>query len=144
VALFTYNWALSEWKRLYALGEKPSEAGLRKALNAIKHECFPWMGEVTKNAPQQAIKNLGHAFTHLFEDLEKYGRGGLPWKRVRVPKFKKKGHNESFRADNGPDAHHPSAVRTDGKRVKLPVIGWVRMREEVRFAGRILSVTISR
>jgi transposase len=29
-------------------------------------------------------------------------------------------------------------------RVKLPISGWVKMREEVRFAGRILSVTISR
>jgi putative transposase len=35
-------------------------------------------------------------------------------------------------------------VQTEGKRVKLPVIGWVAMREEVRLAGRILSVTISR
>ncbi len=34
-------------------------------------------------------------------------------------------------------------MHTDGKRVRLPVIGWVRMREEVRFAGRILSVVIS-
>jgi putative transposase len=35
-------------------------------------------------------------------------------------------------------------VRTNGKRVNLPIIGWVAMREEVRFAGRILSATISR
>jgi len=31
-----------------------------------------------------------------------------------------------------------------GKMVRLPVIGWVKMREEVRFAGQILAVTISR
>jgi putative transposase len=35
-------------------------------------------------------------------------------------------------------------VAVDGKRVKLPMIGWVRMREEVRFAGNIISVTVSR
>ena len=35
-------------------------------------------------------------------------------------------------------------MRAKGKCVKLPVIGWVAMREEVRFAGRILSLTISR
>jgi putative transposase len=35
-------------------------------------------------------------------------------------------------------------VQIDGKRVKLPVVGWVAMREEVRFAGRVLSVVISR
>ncbi len=60
VARFAYNWGLAEWRRRYAAGEKPSEVVLRKALNAIKHEQFPWMAEVTKNAPQQAIKNLGN------------------------------------------------------------------------------------
>lgn len=144
VARFAYNWALAEWTRQYAVGRKPSEAALRKQLNAIKAEQFAWMGEVTKNAPQQAIKNLGRAYSHFFADLKKYRRKELPWKRVRVPKFKKKGRHDGFRADNGPDKTHPDAVQTDGKRVKLPVIGWVKMREEVRFAGQILCVTISR
>lgn len=145
VARFAYNWALGQWQRQYDNGEKPSEVALRKMLNAIKGEQFPWMREVTKNAPQQAIKNLGRAYANFFDDLKKYRRNELPWKRVRVPKFKKKGKTrECFRADSGPDKNHPDAVQTDGKRVKLPCIGWVRMREEVRFAGRILSVIISR
>jgi len=144
VARFAYNWALAEWRRQYAAGEKPSEAALRKQLNALKHEQFPWMREVTKNAPQQGIKNLGRAYANFFEDLKKYRREELPWKRVRVPTFKTKGRHDGFRADNGPDTHHPDAVRTNGKRVNLPIIGWVAMREEVRFAGRILSATISR
>lgn len=143
VARFAYNWALAEWRRQYELGEKPSEIALRKALNALKAEQFPWMREVTKNAPQQAIKNLGRAYANFFDDLKKYRRKDIAWKRVRVPRFKKKGHQDCFRADNGPDTAHPNAVRTDGNRVKLPIIGWVSMREEVRFAGRILSVTIS-
>ena len=144
VARFAYNWALAQWKQKYAAGERPSEVTLRKTLNAIKGERFPWMGEVTKNAPQQAIKNLGRAYANFFDDLAAYRRGELAWKRVRVPRFKKKGHSERFRADNGPDKVHPDAVRTCGKCVRLPVIGWVAMREEVRFAGRILSVTIAR
>jgi putative transposase len=144
VARFAYNWALAEWRRQYAAGEKPSEAALRRQLNALKDERFPWMREVTKNAPQQGIKNLGRAYASFFEDLAKHRRGELPWQRVRVPTCKKKGRHDAFRADNGPDKDHPDAVRTNGKCVKLPVIGWVAMREEVRFAGRILSVTISR
>lgn len=144
VARFAYNWALTEWQRQYDNGEKPSEAALRKLLNARKDSDFPWMREVTKNAPQQAIKNLGRAYANFFDDLKKYRRKELPWKRVRVPTFKKKGRYNGFRADNGPDKQHPDAVQTDGMRVKLPIIGWVKMREEVRFAGRILSVTISR
>jgi putative transposase len=144
VARFAYNWALAEWRRQHDAGERPSETALRRALNAIKREQFPWMFEVTKNAPQQAIKNLGRAYAHFFEDLAGYRRGELPWKRVRVPKFKKKGRRDAFRADNGTDRQHPQAVRTDGKRVRLPVAGWVAMREEVRFAGTIRSVTVSR
>lgn len=145
VARFAYNWALAQWLRQHQAGEKSNEVALRRALNAIKHEQFPWMREVTKNAPQQAIKNLGRAYANFFDDLKAYRRGDLPWKRVRAPKFKKKGKTrDAFRADNGCDAKHPDAVTVDGKRVKLPVIGWVRMREEVRFAGKIVSVTVSR
>ena len=145
VARFAYNWALAEWRRRYDAGEKPNETVLRKALNAIKHEQFPWMREVTKSAPQQAIKNLGRAYDNFFDDLKKYKRNEISWKRVRVPQFKKKCKSrDAFRADNGTDKQHPNAVTVDGKRVKLPIIGWVRMREEVRFAGKIVSVTISR
>jgi putative transposase len=144
VARFAYNWALAQWRRDYEAGDKPSEIALRKTLNAIKHSEFPWMREVTKNAPQQAIKNLGRAFGNFFDDLAKYRRGEIAWKRVRIPKFKKKGQNDRFRADNGTDRQHPNAVAVDGKRVKLPVVGWVRMRETVRFAGHIRSVVVSR
>lgn len=45
----------------------------------------------------------------------------------------------SFRADNGPDT-----VRCDGPRTKLPKIGWVRMREVLRFSGSIREVTVSK
>jgi putative transposase len=138
-ARFAWNWALSEWQRQYAewreyrCGPKPSEAALRRQLNALKADTFPWMTEVTKNAPQQAIKNLGTAFTNFFEG------------RAHYPKFKRKGvAHDSFRADNGPDKQHPNAVDVDGKRIRFPIIGWVRMREAVRFVGKIKSAIVSR
>lgn len=139
VARFAWNWALARWQQEYALwkeygfGLKPSEASLRCDLNALKDDAFPWMREVTKNAPQQAIKNLGTAFKNFFEGRAKY------------PRFKKKGvAHDSFRADNGPDKLHPNAVEVDRRRIKLPVIGWIRMREAVRFTGNIKSAIISR
>ena len=33
--------------------------------------------------------------------------------------------------------------RADGKRIKLPVIGWIRMREEVRFSGPFTRAMLS-
>jgi len=81
-----WNWALAEWKRQYEIGAKPNEMALRKQLNAIKQQLFPWMLEVTKNAPQQAIKNLGTAFKNFFAGRAKY------------PKFKKKGSSNRGKA----------------------------------------------
>lgn len=131
-ARFAYNWALAEWQRQYQEGGKPSEAALRRQLNDIKGAQFPWMLEVTKNAPQQAIKNLGAAFKRFFAGDGKY------------PRFKKKGVHDSFRADNGSDTNHPDAVEVKGRRVKLPVIGWVKMREALRFSGKVKSAVVSR
>lgn len=132
VSRFAYNWALAEWQRQYQAGTPPSEISLRKQLNRIKREQFPWMYEVTKSAPQQAIKNLGIAFNRFFTK-----QGGYP-------RFKKKGIHDSFRADNGPTRKGEDAVRVNGKRIKLARIGWVKMREAGRFQGQIKSVTISK
>ena len=133
VARFSYNWALASWKEQYKNGEKPTEVSLRKLLNARKVEEFPWMQEVTKNAPQQAIKNLGSAFNRFFKGKAKY------------PKFKKKGKvRDSFRADNGPAQKGSDAVRIIGKKIQIPCLGWVKMTENLRFKGQIKSLTISR
>lgn len=133
VARFSYNWALAMWQEQYKKGERPTEISLRKLLNAHKTEEFPWMQEVTKNAPQQAIKNLGAAFNLFFKGKAKY------------PKFKKKGKvKDSFRADNGPSQKGSDAVRIIGKKIQVPCLGWVKMTENLRFKGQIKSLIISR
>ncbi len=50
----------------FPFGEAPPLPALRRQLNAIKRQEFPWMLEVTKNAPQMAIKNLGQPFKKFF------------------------------------------------------------------------------
>lgn len=137
VARFAYNWALAAWKEEYEAGGKPNEAALRKRLNAIKGEEFPWMSEVTKVAPQNAIKNVGLAFQHFFRRLKQGGKPGYP-------RFKRKGLHDSFRADNGPQNAESHAVECVGRTVKLPRCGVVRMREELRFSGRTLAATVSK
>ncbi|BCJ87488.1 RNA-guided endonuclease InsQ/TnpB family protein [Effusibacillus dendaii] len=125
VARFAFNWGLAEWKRQYEAGEKPTEASLRRQLNLIKRDQFPWMLEVTKNAPQMAIIHLGQAFKNFFSGRAKY------------PTFKKKGVHDSFTLTNDQFA-------VSGKRIRIPNLGWVRMREALRFSGKIMSATISR
>jgi putative transposase len=127
VARFAWNWALARWEKQYREREKPNEGALRKQLNAVKHDLFPWMTEVPKAVPQQAVKNLGRAFTNFFE------------KRARYPRFKKKGKcRESARFDNG-----PGTFTCTDRRIKLPRVGWVRMREALRFTGRPLSAVVA-
>jgi len=138
VARHAYNWALGRWIGQYEAGLKPSESALRREYNAIKPVEFPWALEITKNAPQQAIKNVGTAFQNFFRRVKNGD------KKPGYPKFKKKGVHDSFRADNGPQTAGADAVSVDGKRVKLPVIGWVRMRESVRFPGQIKSAVVSK
>lgn len=131
VARFAYNWALAEWQKQYEAHKanpslpKPSEAGLRRQLNAIKKAQFPWMMEVTKNAPQMAIMQLGDAYKRFFK------------KESRYPQFRKKGVRDRFALTN-------DQFNVNGSRVRIPHLGWVRMREALRFTGKIQSATVSR
>ena len=130
-ARFAYNWALAEWGRQYAAWKadnslpRPSQAALRRQLNAIKRERFPWMLDVTKNAPQMAIIQLGQAFQNFFAG------------RARYPRFRKKGVHDRFTLTN-------DQFDIDASRIRIPNLGWVRMRETLRFAGKIMSATITR
>jgi putative transposase len=131
VARFAYHWALVEWQRQYAAHKAdparpaPSQLSLRRQLNAIKREQFPWMLEVTKNAPQMAIIHLGRAFENFFA------------KRARYPSFRRKGRDDRFTLSN-------DLFKVDDRRMRIPKLGWVRMREILRFTGRIVSAAVSR
>jgi putative transposase len=106
---------------------KFDEGALRKDLNAIKKEQFPWMYEVTKCAPQLAIKNgLNSAFKRFFK-----GTSGFP-------KFHKKGEKDSFQLDN-------EQFSVSENHIKIALLDEpVRMAEPLRFTGKILSATVSR
>lgn len=130
-ARFAYNWALTEWQRQYHASQadpllsSPSETALRRQLNAIKREQFPWMLEVTKNAPQMAIIQLGAAFKNFFAG------------RANYPTFRRKGRDDRFTLSN-------DQFSVDAARIRIPKLGWVRMRENLRFAGTVVSASVSR
>lgn len=148
-----YNWALAEWDKQFDAWKqdntlkKPSEAALRRQLNAIKREQFPWMYEVTKCAPQMAIKQLGAAFANYFAMLRKIKAGEIkPQKKKKkrrdgkpdgYPQFRRKGLDDRFTISN-------DQFEVDGSRIRIPNLGWVRMREQLRFAGKIMSATVSK
>jgi putative transposase len=126
-ARFAWNWALHQWNEQHEAGGQPTEAALRKQLNAIKRQQFPWMLEVSKWAPAVAIQNLGKAFVRFFAGLG------------RRPRFKRKGVHDSFFAGAS-----DGSFRCEGKLIHLPKAGAVKMRQELRFQGRLISATVSR
>lgn len=125
VARFAWNWALQQWGEVYRAGGKPSGYSLKREWNAVKREQFPWVYESPKNANEQAFSDLQAAF-------EKFFRG-----EARYPRFKKRGVHDGFYLSN-------DKFRFDGKRARLPVIGWVPMREALRFDGKVLSARVVR
>lgn len=125
VARFTWNWALAEWGRQYEAGEKPTALKLKKRWNSIKGVSYPWVYESPKGVNQQVFTNLGKAFKCFFQ------------KKAKYPKFKKKGRRDSFYVEN-------DRFRIEGKTAILPKIGKVRLREELRFDGKIMSGVVSR
>lgn len=125
VSRFAWNWALAEWDRQYKAGEKPTAAKIKKRWNAIKGEQFPWVYDSPKGANQQPFTNLQKAFRAFFR------------KTAKRPTFKRKGEHDAFYIEN-------DKFRMDGHSVMLPKIGRVRLREELRFAGKIMGAVVSR
>ena len=146
VARFAYNWALAQWKKQYEQDKnyrdecqakgisidenrlnKPSQGKLRKQLNAIKREKYPFMLEVTKCSPQLAIMQLGDTFKRFFKGESKY------------PQFRKKGVNDRFSLSND---QFKLKSKNNKPHIQIPNLGLVRMREKLRFDGKILSAKI--
>jgi len=124
-ARFVYNWALSEWQRQYDAGEKPTTPKLKKQWNAIKYERHSWLHDIHRDAHAQPFAQLQAAFQKFFRHEAGY------------PRFKKKGVHDSFYIAN-------DKVQVQGKRLRIPKRGWVRMREALRFTGTLMSAVVSR
>jgi len=128
VARFAWNWGLAEWDQQFKSGQKPSGMALKKQFNALKEAEFPWTYEVTKYASQQPFLDLQDAWKRFFKKL-----GGKP-------RFKKKGRSHDSFYVGGDQIQLDETKR----RIKIPNLGWVKMRESLRFDGKMNSVVISR
>ena len=87
---------------------------------------FPWLKEVDSLALANVKLNLQTAYKNFF-------RSGFGF-----PKFKKKSHTQSYKTNN----QNGTIALLDGK-VKLPKIGWVRVKAHRQINGIIKSATIS-
>ena len=123
---FSWNWALNSWNEQYRAGQKPSGFKLKKEFNAIKKAMYPWTYEVTKYASQQPFLDLQEAWGRYFKKL------------AEKPKFKKKGKTHDSFYIGG------DQIKVEGRKLWVPNLGWIKLREDLRFKGKINSVVISR
>ncbi|VEP13427.1 transposase [Hyella patelloides LEGE 07179] len=102
----------------------PTSIDLHKWLVAlVKPEC-PWYYEVSKCAPQYALRHLRKAWDDCFKKVK------------RPPRFKKKGKSDSFTLDG--------SITVENQRIKVPRIGWLKTYEKLPINSNPKSVTISK
>ena len=126
-ARVAYNFGLSSFIQGLEADEWRTYVDIKREFNAVKYDKFHWCSELSQNASKNALHNLGDAVTR--------------WKKGQnsFPVYKKRSDRISYQADNG-----TGTVEVDKKRINLPKMGWVRMREELRYNGTISKVVVSK
>lgn len=84
---------------------------------------------MSKCAPQEALRDLDRAFQNFF-------RGIKQGQKIGFPSFKKKGVKDSFRLTG--------TIKISGKEIQLPRLGTIRLKENSKVYGKILSATVVR
>lgn len=129
-ARFAYNWGLKHRIDQYEKSKISTNAiEQHRLLNRLKTQEFPWMYEVSKCAPQEALRDLDRAFQHFYRGLKQN-------QPVGFPKFKKKGRHDSFRLTG--------SIKVYAQSIQLPRLGKLRLKEATQVQGKILSATVSR
>ncbi len=131
-ARWAYNWGLQvKQERYKATKRSPTAIELHRELNARKKTDVPWMYEVSKCAPQEALWNLDAAFKNFFRRcaLNKQGK----WKgKLGYPRFKtKKTGLGSFRLTG--------RIVVSADAIVLPRLGRLRLKELIE-AGKYRAV----
>jgi putative transposase len=132
VARHAWNWGLGLTKQILDHNKAnpqdkikfPSAVDLHKWLVALVKPERPWYYEVSKCAPQYALRQLSEAWKQSFKKVK------------QPPRFKKKGRADSFTVDGSLTVEH--------FRVKVPVIGWLKTYERLPVDQKPKSFTISR
>lgn len=138
VARFAYNWGLAHKIAAYHAGEKvPSAIDLHRELNALKQSDYPWMYEVSKCAPQEALRDLERAYANFFRKMKL--KKQKKWKgKPGFPRFKKRSKAiGSFRLTG--------SIKVEENSVQLPRLGCMRLKEHgyLPVDAKILNATVS-
>jgi putative transposase len=131
-ARHAWNWGLGLTKQILDNNKVnpgdpikfPSAIDLHKWLVALVKPTNPWYYEVSKCAPQYALRQLREAWDRCFKKV------------AGAPRFKQKGRNDSFTLDG--------SIKVEHFKIKVPVIGWLKTYERLPQGIVPKSVTMSR
>lgn len=128
---FAYNYFLDlRIKEYRDNGNSLSFYDTSRILTQLKKE-LEWLKEPDKDSLQKSLKDLDNAYQKFFKEHSGY------------PKFKsKKDRYKSYRTSNVFTTGGGS-VRFINKHIKLPKLGFVKIRDKQIPQGRILNATIS-
>jgi putative transposase len=129
---YVYNWGLARRKEAYEENkESLSYEDLAGELPALKAE-YEWLKEADSQVLQQGLRDLQQAYDNFFRRVAK---GIRP---VGFPHFKSKHGKQSIR--------YPQRfkLREDGKRIYLPKVGWVRVKQHRAVEGAMKNCTVTK
>jgi putative transposase len=137
-ARWAYNWGLARKQEVYrATGKSPSAIELHREVNALKQTEAPWLYQVSKCAPQEALRNLDNAFAQFYR-RRKLKRAGKLGGKVGYPRRKTKERGlGSFRLTG--------SIEVSSDAFQLPRLGRLRLKERSYLPtdAKILSATVS-
>lgn len=129
---FVYNHFLDMRIQEYKNNKKSlSYNDTSKLLTSLKCK-LEWLKEPDKDSLQKALKDLDFAYQNFFRRIKRGEKPGFP-------KFKSKKDNYKSYRTNCTNNN----IRYENKRIKLPKLGFVKIRDKQVPTGRILNATIS-
>src|SRR5918911_1101811 len=138
-ARFAFNWGLAKKIEAYKAGQKvPSAIDLHRALNKLKQTELQWMYEVSKCAPQEALRDVDTAYKNFFRKV-KLKKAGKYKGKAGFPKFKSKKKAIGLFRLTGAIKVFPDAIQ-------LPRLGTLSLKEHEYLPVKgvhILSATVS-
>ena len=123
-----YNMGLEMRNKAFENGEKVNYSKTSAMLTELKRsDEFSFLRDADSVALQQSLRDLDRGFVNFFE------------KRAKHPRFKSKHNNhQSYRTMN-----QNNKVRIVGKYIKLPKLGYVKVRQSME-VGKINNATVIR
>lgn len=127
---FVYNLALEQRRDWYRPGRKFTFASQCREVTQLRAE-VEWLKACPVHALQQALRDLDRAYQNWWAG------------RTQAPTPRRKGVNDSFRFPD-PVSLVVERTGTSSGRMKLPKLGWVRLRGWKELPGAICTITVSR